>query len=153
MGAAAPYLRATVSARVGCALAWAALSSILLGCTSITVSDALPEGIPKGYVGFYYLKREGDPPAVTGIYRIENEAEMLEEEKGTAAKRAEVRVEEGMVTPVKIRFGDVRSEILRFRQNEPMVEITRFRVLVIVGEPTPSETSGMGTLASGSGNE
>jgi len=103
----------------------------------VVMEGSLPEGIPKGYVEFYYLKNEGNPPASTRIFRVEcNERLLLAElpyiwpmknriairlstypgvhyfliYKGTAKIRCRAEIEEGMVTPVRIRFSGVEEE-------------------------------------------
>lgn len=114
----------------------------------VAIKDDLPDGVAKGYVGFYYLKSEGNPPAPTYIYRIECNEELLEEEvthiwpsrdkvelwlaklpgvyhfvihKAGAEKKVRVRAEKGMVTPVRIYFADTQSQKTRRRIATPSV--------------------------------
>ena len=129
------------------------------GIAPIVIKDTLPDGVPKGYVEFYYLKSEGNPAIPTDIYRIECNEELLEEEltsswslkdrvalriaappgvyhfvirKGTVNRRARVRVEEGMIAPVRIRF----NTWIEGKSKE--YEITSFTMDLTVEEPKPS---------------
>jgi hypothetical protein len=109
---------------------------VLIGCAPVTIKDTLPAGVPRGYVEFYYLKSEGDIDYRSKIYSVENNEKSFEgytsyndlfQDKvgfrlakrpgtydfavslGTEEEHVhQVRVEEGMVTPVRIRIGNIR---------------------------------------------
>jgi len=134
--------------------------SIFAGCGApITIKDDLPAGTPKGYVEFYYLRNEGDIGRRAAIYRYDKYRIVLEgltsgqdwrQNKvglrlakrpgyyhfavslGTAEEHVrQVRVEEGMVTPVRIQIRNLGTKY------SPYVEITYYTMSLIVEEPRP----------------
>jgi hypothetical protein len=135
-------------------------NSVLVGCASITIKDTLATGVPRGYLEFYYLKSEGHFGHQLAIYSIENNKKILEgctsandlfQDKvgfrlakrpgtydfavslGTAEEHVnQVRVEEGMVTPVRIQMGNIswthgyNTKTIHFSLNLIVEETTPF---------------------------
>jgi hypothetical protein len=121
--------------------------------------DTLPTGVPRGYVEFYYLKSVGNTGRRPAIYSVENNKRIFEgytsandlfQNKvgfrlakrpgtydfavtlGTADEQVhQVRVEEGMVTPVRIHIGNVRR---KYGYNNLKIY---FSFALIVEETTP----------------
>ena len=48
------------------------LAFLTFSCAGQQVRDSVPEGIPKGYVKFYYLKSEGTNPSHISVYSTDN---------------------------------------------------------------------------------
>lgn len=61
----------------------------ILGCAGKQVLDSVPEGVPKGYVKFYYLKSEGDIPegSVVSINSTDNMDAPLDGPRDWAGRR------------------------------------------------------------------
>jgi hypothetical protein len=142
------------------------LLATFLGCAPIAIKDSLPIDNRKGYVEFYFLKSEGDPGYRALIYRIEGNNKVLEgktsiwafQEKigfrlakppgiynflislGNAEKVAVVAVEEGKVTPVKIRYGNIHKTYESQRRG--YTETIYFNMDVSIEGSMPISTSG-----------
>jgi hypothetical protein len=130
----------------------------ILGCVAV-IKDNLPQGTPKGYVKFYRLR--SDPGNLCPmIYSVdEKNKELALEGKipsdtiwvdrsilqlaktpgnyhfivrfGTGEKVVRVRIVEGMVTPVRIIFGDVK------KTRESGLIRTTFNMDISVEAPIP----------------
>ena len=109
---------------------------ILTGCPPITIKDNIPDGIPKGFIEFYYLASE-EHVGIPEIYSIDIKYGAIYEGRtslndivqdkvgfrlakrpgtykfrvdlGTAKKEVNINVLEGMVIPVRIKFGNVQK--------------------------------------------
>lgn len=152
----------TILQRLSILLPAIALIASALGCARVIIKDTLPYGVPMGYVEFYYLPSEGNPPAATRIYSVESDRNVLEEKidffwllgdkaglrlakapgdyrflilKGTAQISVKVRIEEGMVTPVRMHFGRDRSQDMRFEE----YVILHLTMELTVEEPIPAQ--------------
>jgi hypothetical protein len=110
---------------------------ILAGCASVKVIDRIPNGTPKGYVEVYYDQSEGGVGYRASVYSIVNGKEIYEGQTSIwdinsnkvglrLAKRPgtytfsvrlfewnytySIKIEEGMITPIKITYLIVNKE-------------------------------------------
>lgn len=123
-----------------------AIVSLLMGCKpQLIIKDALPAEIAKGYIEFYCLKSMGIPPVEAIIQRVDNKRRIFEGifspvwhsgEKvglrlaqipgnysyivrvGTAEVIANLKIYEGMITPIRIQFD--RSPGTKARTRRPI---------------------------------
>jgi len=136
------------------------LVSNILGCASMAVNDSVPKGMPKGCVRFYYDTKE-DIGGQIQVYRIKNNERIYEGRTsnwalgketgfilskspgeydflltiGTGEGNVHVRVEEGMMTPVRISL-KTRTKSIK-HTDQYITTTTHFRMPLTVEPMQP----------------